>query len=75
MPLSTQMGGAVLINEWFVKRRGTMLGIVMSTASVGGIVAGTVLPQIVISGGWQLGFRVLATQPGHPPADRHRPRP
>ncbi len=59
MPLSTQMGGAVLINEWFVKRRGTMLGIVMSTASVGGIVAGTVLPQVVISGGWQLGFRVL----------------
>jgi predicted MFS family arabinose efflux permease len=59
MPLSTQMGGAVLINEWFVKRRGTMLGIVMSTASLGGIVAGTVLPQVVISGGWQLGFRVL----------------
>jgi MFS family permease len=59
MPLSTQMGGAVLVNEWFVKRRGTMLGIVMSTASVGGIVAGTVLPQVVISGGWQLGFRVL----------------
>jgi OFA family oxalate/formate antiporter-like MFS transporter len=59
MPLSTQMGGAVLINEWFVKRRGTMLGIVMSTASIGGIVAGTVLPAVVISGGWQLGFRVL----------------
>jgi MFS transporter, OFA family, oxalate/formate antiporter len=59
MPLSTQMGGAVLINEWFVKRRGTMLGIVMSTASLGGIVAGTVLPPVVISGGWQLGFRFL----------------
>lgn len=59
MPLSTQMGGAVLINEWFVKRRGTMLGIVMSTASAGGIVAGTVLPEVVLSGGWQLGFRVL----------------
>ena len=59
MPLATQMGGAVLINEWFVKRRGTMLGIVMSTASVGGIVAGTVLPAVVIAGGWQLGFRVV----------------
>ena len=59
MPLSTQMGGAVLINEWFVKRRGTMLGIVMSTASVGGIMAGRVLPQVVLTGGWQVGFRVV----------------
>ena len=59
MPLSTQMGGAVLINEWFVKRRGTMLGIVMSTASIGGIVAGTVLPKVVSTGGWQVGFRVV----------------
>ena len=59
MPLSTQMGGAVLINEWFVKRRGTMLGIVMSTASIGGIVAGTVLPEVVSTGGWQVGFRVV----------------
>jgi len=59
MPLSTQMGGAVLINEWFVKRRGTMLGVVMSTASIGGIVAGTVLPPIVITGGWEVGFRMV----------------
>ena len=59
MPLATQMGGAVLINEWFVKRRGTMLGIVMSTASLGGVVAGTVLPPVVLSGGWELGFRVV----------------
>lgn len=59
MPLSTQMGGAVLINEWFIKRRGTMLGVVMSTASLGGVVAGTVLPSVVLSGGWELGFRVV----------------
>jgi predicted MFS family arabinose efflux permease len=59
MPLSTQMGGAVLINEWFVKRRGTMLGIVMSTASIGGIVAGTVLPRVVSTGGWEVGFRMV----------------
>ncbi|MBI4900409.1 MAG: MFS transporter [Actinobacteria bacterium] len=59
MPLSTQMGGAVLINEWFIKRRGTMLGIVMSTASVGGVVAGILLPSLVITGGWQLAFRVV----------------
>ena len=59
MPLSTQMGGAVLINEWFITRRGTMLGIVMSTASIGGVVAGTVLPSVVTSGGWELGFRLV----------------
>ncbi|HET7724351.1 MAG TPA: MFS transporter [Propionibacteriaceae bacterium] len=59
MPLSTQMGGAVLINEWFMTRRGTMLGIVMSTASLGGVLAGTVLPSVVTSGGWELGFRLV----------------
>lgn len=58
-PLSFQMAGAVLVNEWFITRRGTMLGIVMSIASLGGVVAGTVLPSVVQSGGWQLGFRLV----------------
>ncbi len=58
-PLSMQMAGAVLVNEWFIRRRGTMLGVVMSIASLGGVVAGTVLPPVVLSGGWQLGFRVV----------------
>lgn len=58
-PLSFQMAGAVLVNDWFIQRRGTMLGVVMSIASLGGVVAGTVLPAVVLSGGWQLGFRMV----------------
>ncbi|MGV8849886.1 MAG: MFS transporter [Propionibacteriaceae bacterium] len=58
-PLSFQMAGAVLVNDWFIQRRGTMLGVVMSIASLGGVVAGTLLPAVVLSGGWQLGFRVV----------------
>ncbi len=58
-PLSFQMAGAVLVDEWFIARRGTMLGIVMSVASLGGIIAGTVLPPVIVSGGWRLGFQVV----------------
>ncbi|MGV8910467.1 MAG: hypothetical protein ACOH1Y_15910 [Propionicimonas sp.] len=38
-----------------------MLGLVMSIAGLGGIVAGSVLPQVVTSGGWQLGFQIVGT--------------
>jgi predicted MFS family arabinose efflux permease len=31
----------------------------MSTASIGGIVAGTVLPRVVSTGGWEVGFRIV----------------
>lgn len=55
----TQLSSTVLINEWFSKRRGFMLGLVMSIAGLGGVVAGSVLPQVVDSGGWQLGFQVV----------------
>jgi MFS family permease len=57
----TQLASTVLINEWFHKRRGFMLGLVMSIAGLGGIVAGSVLPQVVEGGGWQLGFQIVGT--------------
>jgi MFS transporter, OFA family, oxalate/formate antiporter len=55
----TQLSSTVLINEWFHKRRGFMLGLVMSIAGLGGVIAGSVLPQVVASGGWQLGFQMV----------------
>ncbi|MFZ1412006.1 MAG: MFS transporter [Micropruina sp.] len=56
---SLQMSGTALINEWFARSRGLMLGLVMSIGGIGGLFAGAVLPQVVLSGGWQLGFQVL----------------
>lgn len=58
-PASLQMSGAALINNWFVSRRGLMLGVVMAIGGIGGLVAGAVLPQVVTAGGWQLGFQVV----------------
>lgn len=57
--LSLQLTGAALINDWFMQRRGLMLGLLMGIASLGGIVAGAILPSVVTSGGWQLGFQVV----------------
>lgn len=56
---SLQMSGTALINNWFAHRRGLMLGFVMAIAGVGGLIAGAVLPQVVLAGGWQLGFQVI----------------
>lgn len=57
--VSLQMTGAALVNDWFVRRRGLMQGLLVAVASVGGIIAGAVLPSVVAEGGWQQGFRVV----------------
>lgn len=57
--VSLQMTGAALVNDWFLQRRGLMQGLLMGVASLGGIVAGTVLPRVVATGGWQQGFQLV----------------
>ncbi|MHB1008177.1 MAG: MFS transporter [Propionibacteriaceae bacterium] len=57
--VATQMASTVLITEWFDRRRSFMLGLVLSIAGAGGILTGSVLPQVVANGGWQLGFRTV----------------
>lgn len=57
--VSLQMTGAALVNDWFLRRRGLMQGLLMGVASLGGIVAGAVLPPVVATGGWQQGFQLV----------------
>ena len=59
MGMATMMGASMLINTWFEARRGTMMGAVFALSGVGGILAGLVLPAVVISVGWQGGFLVV----------------
>ncbi len=54
-----QMTGAALLNVWFITHRGLMQGVLMGVAGVGGIVAGLVLPPIVSSYGWRVGFQAV----------------
>ena len=54
-----QMTGAALVNAWFVTHRGLMQGVLMGVAGLGGVVAGLVLPPVVDTYGWRVGFQVV----------------
>lgn len=58
--ICTNMMASVLVNNWFAANRGSVLGIVFAISGLGGITMGFVMPGIISSGGWQLGFRLLA---------------
>ncbi len=57
---STQMAATLVIDNWYVAKRGLALGIMQAIGGVGGIVAGSVLPAVIEGGGWRLGFWVSA---------------
>jgi len=54
-----QMTGAALVNAWFITHRGLMQGVLMGVAGFGGVVAGLVLPGVVGTYGWRVGFQVV----------------
>lgn len=58
--ICTNMMASVLVNNWFAANRGSVLGIVFAISGLGGITMGFVMPGVISSGGWQLGFRLLA---------------
>jgi len=57
--VAMQMTGAALVHDWFLQRQGLMQGALMGIASVGGIAAGALLPTVVTTGGWQLGYQLV----------------
>lgn len=58
--MSTMMAASMLVNTWFERSRGAVMGAVFAVSGLGGIAAGIVLPLVVAGGGWELGFTVLA---------------
>lgn len=51
----------VLVNTWFVARRGMVMGFVLAGTGVGGAVMSLVIPLIIGEGeGWRTGFVTLA---------------
>ena len=58
--IATSMAASLLISTWFEEKRGTVMGAVFATSGLGGIAAGLVMPGLVGSGGWRLGFAVTA---------------
>ncbi len=57
---STAMAAALLVNTWFERSRGAVMGGVFAFGGVGGVTAGLVIPSVVKSSGWEGGFLLTA---------------
>ena len=56
----TYLLGPILINNWFKKKAGTILGFVLACSNLGGAVFGTVVGKMIASMGWQPAMQVCA---------------
>ena len=57
---STFLAGSIAINTWFVKKRGFMLGLAMSSSGLGTAIFSYILPPFITRHGWQRGYLLLA---------------
>lgn len=57
---STLLMGTLTITNWFVRRRGLMLGLSLGLAPLGGTIASSVLPFVIAASGWRAGYLVAA---------------
>ncbi|QYH19954.1 MFS transporter [Corynebacterium aquatimens] len=58
--LSVQYVPVVVINRWFIEKRGTVLGAVLAGSGVGGVILGFLVPPLMGSIGWRSTMLVLA---------------
>jgi MFS family permease len=54
------ISAVVLVNTWFIEKRGTMIGIAMASTGVGGLVLSAIMPKFIASNGWHAGYLLLA---------------
>lgn len=53
----------ILVSQWFVRHRGTAIGIALVGTSLGGMVFPPVIVGLIADGGWREGFKLLAIVP------------
>lgn len=58
--MSVQYVPIVVINRWFIEKRGTVLGAVLAGSGVGGVILGVVVPPLMGSIGWRSTMLVMA---------------
>ncbi|WP_175935273.1 nitrate/nitrite transporter [Corynebacterium sp. Marseille-P4321] len=58
--LSVQYVPIVVVNRWFVEKRGTVLGAVLAGSGVGGVILGLIVPPLMDSIGWRGAMLALA---------------
>jgi len=54
------ISAVVLINTWFIEKRGMLVGLAMAFTGVGGLVLGAIMPNFIAAYGWHMGYRLLA---------------
>lgn len=58
--LSVQYVPIVVVNRWFVEKRGTVLGAVLAGSGVGGVLLGVAVPPLMDALGWRGAMLALA---------------
>lgn len=58
--LSVQYVPIVVINRWFVEKRGTMMGLILAGSGLGGVILGIIVPPLIMSAGWRTTIFILA---------------
>lgn len=58
--MSVQYVPIVVVNRWFIEKRGTVLGAVLAGSGVGGMILGFVVPPLIGSIGWRSTMLVMA---------------
>ncbi len=56
----TYLMGPILINNWFKKNTGSILGVVLAFSNLGGALFGSLAGNMISSMGWQPAMRLLA---------------
>lgn len=60
LPSITMLGPVVLVNSWFEKKKGLLMGIVMSLSGLGGAIGGFLMPMFISNFGWRSGYLLLS---------------
>jgi MFS family permease len=53
---SSNLAGSLLVNQWFIDRRGFALGIVAAGSGIGTALLSPVISNVILSWGWQAGY-------------------
>jgi MFS family permease len=57
--ICTNLMATILVNTWFIKGRGSLMGTVGAASSVCGVIAGFVMPWLLESAGWHSSYIAL----------------
>lgn len=58
--VSTSMVAITMVNNWFVKKHGTVMGIIAASMGLSGVVVNAVIPSVVENSGFSAGYYLMA---------------